>query len=61
MSKMITNEQIAELEYEARNYPDILHEMMDTFGFVSYDDIPKSRYATLLRRLRETIKIRDGL
>lgn len=57
----VTKEQLEELEYELRKYPDIATMVMDTLRIQSLADMPKDKFRVSANRIREISAARDGL
>lgn len=58
-TESVTKEQLEELEYELSQYPDIAEEVMDKMKIQSLADLPKSRYAISIQRIREIKRLRN--
>ena len=56
----ITKEQLDDAEYELANYPDICEEMLNAMKIQSLADIPRSKYAVIMRRIREIKLLREA-
>ena len=56
----ITKEQLEELEYELEDYEDLADEIMDKMKLQSLADMPKNRFATAIKRIREIKTAREG-
>jgi hypothetical protein len=55
----ITKEQLDELEYELAEYPDIAEMVLDGLKIQSIADMPKSKYHTSIKRIREIKQARN--
>lgn len=56
--EMITKEQVEEIEYLCRDYPDMLTDMLERLRLESLDFMPKSEYRTNIERLRKIVDAR---
>ena len=59
--KVITKEQLDELEYELGDYPDIAEQVMDGLKLQSLADMPKEKFQVATTRIREIINAREGV
>jgi hypothetical protein len=56
----ITKEQLEELRYELKSHTDLAEEIMDKMRIQTLADMPKSKYMSAVRRIREIVQKRDG-
>lgn len=56
----ISADQLTEFEYELAEYPDIAEQILDGLKIQSLANIPKSKYAAAIRRVREIKRVRNG-
>jgi len=59
--KVITKEQLEELEYELGEYPDIAEQVMDGLKLQSIADMPSTKYQVSINRIREIKNMRNGV
>lgn len=59
LHETITKEQIAELTYELAEVPDVAAMVLNKLQIRSLADIPQSKYAVFLQRIREIKQKRD--
>jgi len=60
-SDVITKEQLEELEYELGEYDDIAEMVLDGLKLQSLADMPKNKYLSAVKRIREIKNARDGV
>jgi len=60
MVETITNDQLQELEYELAEYPDIAEMVLDGLRIQSLADIPKAKFLSSTKRIREIKNLRNG-
>ena len=58
--EVVSVDQLTELEYELKEYPDIAEMVMDGLKIQSIADIPKNKYSAAIRRIREIKQLRNG-
>ena len=56
----ITKEQLEELDYELTDYPDIAENVLDGLKLQHLGDMPKSKFLTAIKRVREIKALREG-
>jgi len=56
----ITKEQLEELRYELKDYKDITKQILDGMNIDTLANLPKDKFITAIRRVREIIQTRDG-
>jgi hypothetical protein len=56
----ISKDQLAELEYELAEYPDIASQLLDGLKIQSVADMPKEKYHVSIKRVREIKQIRNN-
>ena len=57
---VITREQLDELNYELKDYPDIAKDLLDYLKIRSMADVPKEQYRFVSGRARELKGLRNG-
>lgn len=57
----VTKEQLEELEYELTDYPDLAKMILDQWKLSALADMPKSKYMTAIKKIREIKSLRNGL
>lgn len=57
-TETITKEQLDELEYELQEFPDIAEMILEGFKIMHLADMPKSKYNTAIKRVREIKLVR---
>jgi hypothetical protein len=60
VAETITKEQLAELEYELADYPDICEMVLDGLKIPNLCDMPKQKYQAAATRIREIKAARGG-
>jgi len=56
----ISKDQIAELDYELQDYPDVCKDIFDSLRIESLSDIPKSMYRDVISRVRQIKLLRSN-
>lgn len=56
----ITKEQLNELEYELKDYPDVAEDVLKGLKIQALADMPKDLYSSSIRRVREIKNSREG-
>jgi len=56
----ISKDQLAELEYELAEYPDIAEQVLEGLRLQSLADMPKSKYRASVERVRSIKAMRNG-
>ncbi len=56
----ISKDQLDEMEYELAEYPDIAEQILEGMKIQSISDLPKSKYAVSIKRIREIKQLRNG-
>lgn len=56
----ISKDQLDELEYELAEYPDIAQQIIDGLNLQALADMPKSKFLTSLKRIREIKHLRTN-
>jgi len=60
ITEVITTEQLAELDYELSEYPDICEMVLDGLKIQNLADMPKSKFLVSTKRIREIKNSRNG-
>lgn len=60
-TEVITKDQLAEMEYELSEYPDICEMVLDGLKIQSLADTPKSKYRVSIERIRSIKNARNGI
>lgn len=58
--EFVSQDQIKELEFELEGYDDIYEEVLEKMKLNSLADMPKSRFLTAVKRIREIKQAREG-
>lgn len=56
----ITKEQLEEVRYELKSHTDLTEEIMEKMKIQSLSDMPKSKFLSAIKRIREIVQARDG-
>ena len=57
----VTKEQVEELRYELKGWPDIAKDLLNRLKIETIEDCPKSKYMWSLTKIREIKQLRKGL
>jgi len=59
-AETITKEQLDQIRYELRDHTDLAEEILDKMRLQTLADMPKSKFASAFKRVREIVMARDG-
>lgn len=61
IAEVVSKDQLAELEYELAEYPDICEMVLDGLKIQSLADVPRSKFRASIERIRSIKNARNGV